>query len=166
MSTCSQRSPRISPRRAPVNRSNRIAATMNVVSVPPRSAVANTSPSRASSVSERKRSNFRSANRLTPRTGLSARSLRLTAKVNIPPSNPTVREAAPLPPFTIARPCGQVFTSAAVFPAATSCMNRSTSARVTACSLFRPRSGFIYPSMRPRSDASVDGFLVAQPSAR
>ena len=148
-STSFQRRPVISLLRAPVNVRRRMMAIAYLFA-PPASNERSASPSAVNSFPERKRSPFLSAGRLTPRTGLSARSFSPMANEKIPPSRPTVREAVPLPPSTIARPRFLVLTSAAVFPFATSRMNRLTSAEVISEIRFLPSNGLMCLSMRDR----------------
>ena len=59
--------------------------------------------------------------------GLPATIPRPSPKVIIAESTANARDAMPFPPLTMARPRGPVFSSFAVFPAATSDWNRATS---------------------------------------
>ena len=62
-----------------------------------------------------------------------------------------------------ARPRDRVAWSSpwpAVLPAATSCMKRSTSFRLTVLTGIRPSKGMMCRAIRPRSEISVDSFLA------
>ena len=77
------------------------------------------------------------------------------------PSSATVRPATPRPPRTIERPRGLVFSLTAVLSAATSCMKRSTSSRLTVLTGIRPSKGTMCRAIRPRSEISVDSVLAS-----
>ena len=149
----------ISPLRQPVTARNRVAATATgqVVS----GIVRRASPSAAYSASDRRRLRWPSAWRSTPRTGLSARSPRLTANEKMAPSIPKVRVAVPRPPVTRASPCLPVLMRADVAPSVTASRNRSMSPRVTAAAFNDPNSGLICLSTRPLSPRIVLAFLAS-----
>ena len=119
ISTSSHRRVSISPRRHPVSANRRTAAIACHDSMSS-SAFAKAAPSVRYCSRERRTLRRSSAARLTPRTGFVAMTPSDTAKLIMPPSSPTVRVAAPLPPSTIARPNLRVLTSAVVFPTVTS----------------------------------------------
>ena len=102
-----------------------------------------------------------SANRTTPRTGLSVRIPSDIAKVRIPPRRPTVRVAVPGPPSTMARPRFLVLTSALVLPVATSRINRLMSAGTRSATRRVPRRGFICRSISPSIRCKRAGLLRA-----
>ncbi|MNL31949.1 hypothetical protein D3C87_1537680 [compost metagenome] len=68
-----------------------------------------------------------------------------TAKLKMPPSRPTVRAAAPLPP----RVCG--VASLRILPFPTSIISRWISARATSVTFMFPIRGLICRLMRMRS---------------
>ena len=77
------------------------------------------------------------------------------------PSSPTVRLDAPLPPRTLdSPPLLPVALRAFVAPAATWCMNASTSSRLTAGTFIAPRIGLMCAVMRLRSVRMVLAFFV------
>ena len=81
------------------------------------------------------------------------------ANDRMPPSRPTVREAVPRPPLTMARPRKPVLTSTAVFPDATLCINQLMSDAVRSRTSRDPNSGRMWRVIRPRSTYSVEAFF-------
>jgi hypothetical protein len=92
-----QRSRAISLLRAPVKARRRIIVIADKLDPLP-SRTRSASPSFASSDIDKNLSQTRSGYSLITSTGLLEQKPRLTAKENMPPRRPTVREAVPLPP--------------------------------------------------------------------
>ena len=77
-----------------------------------------------------------------PVTGLSGLRPSLTAYVKMDPNKPTVLRAVPSPPVTRAFPRSFVFSTVAVLPSRTSCMNFSTSFFATSSDPHLAEQGF------------------------
>jgi hypothetical protein len=81
-------------------------------------------------------------------------------KVIIAESTANARDAMPIPPLTMVRPRGPVFSSFAVLPAATSDWKRARSVFVKPRAIRVPSSGLMCLSMLERSVSQLDNFLL------